>query len=132
MAKSHVIVARSPARFEDVVNGLRQIGEASSVHVEYFTGPKRAAVFIGEKLFLRTSSWASSVTIVKETDSGVIVRVIATAGGGGLLNIGYGANKAYARDIIKNLKRFVPLEVVREVDEYNLSKWGQVFLPGEV
>jgi len=104
MPKSYLIVARTKARFEEVVNAVRKISEALAIYAECFNGAVRAAVFISEKYFLRTLSWASAITIVKELRDEVIIRVIATGGGAGLLNVDYGASRLYGMKYLTALK----------------------------
>ncbi len=131
MAKSHMVIAVSQAGFDSVVDILRRMHEAVSVHAEYINSSPRTAIFIGEKMFFRTGSWASAVTIVKEVQGRVVVKVIATGGGEGLLNLGWGANKSYARSIIEFIAKSLPIKIVKEINDYNISKWREAFIPEE-
>ncbi len=131
MPKSYVIVAKTRARFEDVVDVVGKINDASSIHAEYFDCATKAAVFIGEKYFFRTFSWASAVTIIKDLGGEVVIRIVTTGGGGGLLNVDYGANKSYAWNILDNIKNRLAVEVIKEIDNYNVSMRKSTFLPGE-
>ncbi|AFK22392.1 DUF6054 family protein [Pyrococcus sp. ST04] len=128
MPRSCVIVAKTNAKFDEVVEVIKKIEEASSIHTEYF---ERAVVFIGEKYFFRSNSWASAITIVKDLGKEVIIRIITTGSGRGLLNIDYGANKSYARDIIDQIKRKLAVEIIKEIDNYNISMLQSAFLPEE-
>lgn len=51
-----------------------------------------------------------------------LVRIITTSAGGGLLNIGYGANKTYAREIAKALEKRLGFEVAQEIDYYKTKR----------
>ncbi len=126
-----MVIAVSQAGFDRIVDTLKRMHEAVSVHLEYINGSPRIAVFIGEKMFFRTSSWASAVTIVKEVQGKTVIKVIATGGGGGLLNVGWGANRSYARNIIEHLAKTLPIKIVKEINDYNISKWKEAFIPEE-
>lgn len=105
--------------FDEVVETIARMSEASNIHAEIIETKPRVAVFIGEKYFLRTNSTASATVIVVEGKGGQhLVRIITTGAGGGLLNIGYGANKTYAREIAKALEKHLGFKIAQEIDYY--------------
>ncbi len=132
MVKSHMIISLTSAPFDQVIKVLWGLQEAVSVHAEIINSKPRVAIFIGEKYFFRTDSWASSVTIVKETARGTLVKIIATAGGEGILNFGWGANRSYAHEIFDYIMRSCGAEIVKEVDNYDISKLRESVVEDEL
>jgi len=48
-----------------------------------------------------------------------------------LLNVDYGANRLYVHELLDRVKSQVPVEVVKELENYEISMRKNAFLPGE-
>lgn len=73
------------------------------VEKEYSDGKVTLLCF--EKFYFRTSSSAALTIMANESNAETEVEIVSLAGGEGLLNISWGANKNFAQKAIDILKR---------------------------
>ncbi|MCD6368544.1 MAG: hypothetical protein J7L38_01955 [Thermoproteales archaeon] len=125
MPLAHGVTARLPAAFNNVVKALELLDHASSVYLEVFETQPRMAIAVGEKYFFRAGNYLSSTTLVIEDEDHTIVKIVASGGRRGLLDLfDLGSAKDYANDILYDLcgKVGVKPETVVEVDYLDKSR----------
>jgi len=101
---------RVRASLKDVVRTLSKEDSYSSVYVKVFEDA-RIAVLIGEKLFLRTGSWAGITLVIKESSpTSCVIDAIGFAGGRGLLNISWFSEESYIEELMNFLRKHYEVE----------------------
>lgn len=119
---SHYMLCRVSGPFEQVVQSLGK--RFGNVHNEIWeTSQGRVTVILEESYFLRSSSMAAILMVLKEvSDSETNLELIACAGASGLLGFSWGAHKAYAHEIRDSLQKSgFKVEVIKEIPDYNSS-----------
>jgi len=99
---------------EYIINELTKYDVATLVdHVEKEHVDGKVTFLCFEKFYFRTSSSAALTIMASESNGVTDVEVVSLAGGEGLFNISWGANKDFAQKIIEALQR-VGFEIVEK------------------
>jgi len=123
MVLAHGVTAKIPIGFDRVVEVLKTIDIASNVYYEVLDTEPRIAVFVGEKYFLRAGNYLSAVTIVVESPSATILRIIASGGRESFLDFfDWGSAKSYARKVLETIARKLGVEPVEVVEVNYLER----------
>ena len=108
--------AKGPREFpaDYIINELTQYDIATlvdRVEKEYADGKVTLLCF--EKFYFRSNSSAALTIMANETKDLTEVEIISLAGGEGLLNISWGANKNFAQKVVEALQR-IGFEVIEK------------------
>ncbi len=120
---AHGIKAKIPASFDNVVNALWMIDEASNLYGEVYPTTPRTALFFGEKYFLRAGSSLGIAVFVIEASGYTVVKMFSTGGKRGLLDFtDLGASKSYIDGVLENLTKRLGVKPIDTTEVSYLSR----------
>jgi hypothetical protein len=118
---SHYAKCAIYASFDSVFESLQK--RFGNVYSNRFTfnDYHSVGVILGEQFFFRVKSDAAITLILQNTSKDkTVLEIISCAGGTGMLEISYGAHKAYVSDVIKYLEsNNITITVDEEIPYYS-------------
>ena len=101
---------------KNIVKGIDELADAVKKEFEYDTEPVyetkkgfangAVAMLSFEKYYLRNGSYASLTIMLTENDNVQTADIVASGGGEGILNWGWGANDSFAGKAVKILNKY--------------------------
>lgn len=106
MAGIHIrMIASKQDSLETLQKNISGIPALEAVaRVEDFIGDSTVLLLSYEKIFVRTSSYASLTVLLKEDGLTQTADIITSGGGSGFMNLSYGANRDLAQSCVKVLE----------------------------
>jgi len=96
----HFVRARVKTDFSSLFKSL--VSKFANIYANVMYEEKRVGIILGEKYFFRTNSTAAICIFVKELNlEECLLDIISFAGGGGLLDISWGAHYDYVHEVLR-------------------------------
>lgn len=83
---------------------LEQMGDELLHAARYQVAPMQSTLCVFERYYLRTNSTASLTVLFTNTGQEILVDVVSSGAGSGLLNISWGASSNFANKALDALK----------------------------
>lgn len=91
--------------FAEIVSEFPKKIEATVIEtVGYEVGSMQTVLYVFERFFIRTESMATLTVLFTNNGQQIIVDVIASGAGEGVLNISWGANRSFAKMAVDSLQ----------------------------